>query len=150
MLSALPKCAQPGAKMALAEIRNGEDKDLAREAVKAFEKAYGVKNANAAAKITGDEEELLVFFDYPAELWVHRRTTNPIEYTFATVRHRTKVTMGPGSKAAGIAMDFKRIESAKRRRRVVNSPHLVALVRGGADCVNERARRTTRRAGSGS
>ena len=86
----------------------------------------------AAAKVTGDEEELLAFYDYPAEHWVHLRTTNPIESTFATVRLRTKVTKGPGSKAAGLAMAYKLIESAQRRWRVVNAPHLVALVRAGA------------------
>ena len=134
VLGALPKSAHPGAKKALAEIWNAEDKDHARKAVKAFEKAYGVKYPKAAAKITGDEEEAaLGVFDYPAEHWVHLRTTNPIESTFATVRHRTKVTKGPGSKAAGIAMAFKLIESAQRRWRVVqNAPHLVALVRAGA------------------
>ena len=66
----------------------------------------------AAAKITEDEDELLAFYDYPAEHWVHLRTTNPIESTFATVRLRTKVTKGHGSKAAGLAMAFKLIESA--------------------------------------
>ncbi len=131
VLGALPKSAHPGAKKALAEIWNAEDKDHARTAVKAFGKAYGVKYPKAAAKITGDEAELLAFFDYPAEHWVHLRTTNPIESTFATVRHRTKVTKGPGSKASGIAMAFKLIESAQRRWRVVNAPHLVALVRAG-------------------
>jgi len=63
---------------------------------------------------------------------VHLRTANPIESTFATVRHRTKVTKGPGSKAAGLAMACKLIESAQRRWRSVNAPHLVALVRAGA------------------
>lgn len=58
---------------------------------------------------------------------MHLRTTNPIESTFATVRHRTKVTKGPGSKAAGVAMAFKLIEAAQRRWRAVNAPHLVAL-----------------------
>ena len=55
-----------------------------------------------------------------------------IESTFATVRHRTKVTEGPGSKAAGLAMAFKLIEAAQARWRAVNAPHLVALVRAGA------------------
>jgi hypothetical protein len=58
--------------------------------------------------------------------------TNPIESTFATVRHRTKVTKGPGSRAAGLAAAFKRTESAQDRWRLVNAPHLVALVRAGA------------------
>jgi transposase-like protein len=132
VLSALPKTAHPGAKKALAEIWNAEDKRHALAAVKAFDVAYGAKFGKAVAKITNDVEELLAFFDYPAEHWIHLRTTNPIESTFATVRHRTKVTKGPGSRAAGLAMAFKLIESAQARWRAVNSPQLVALVRTGA------------------
>ena len=64
--------------------------------------------------------------------WIHLRTTNPIESTFATVRLRQRVTKGPGSRAAGVAMAFKLIESAQARWRAVNAPHLVALVRAGA------------------
>ena len=63
---------------------------------------------------------------------IHLRTTNPIESTFATVRLRQRVTKGPGSRAAGVAMAFKLIESAQTRWRAVNAPHLVALVRAGA------------------
>jgi hypothetical protein len=63
---------------------------------------------------------------------IHQRTTNPIESTFATVRHRTKITRGPGSRTAGLAMAFKLIEAAQDRWRAVNAPHLVALVRAGA------------------
>jgi len=136
VLTALPKSAHPGAKKALAEIWGAEDKAHARAAVKAFDAAYGAKFPKAAAKITGDEDELLAFYDYPAEHWVHLRTTNPIESTFATVRLRTKVTKGHGSKAAALAMAFKLIESAQRRWRMVNAPHLVALVRAGATIVN--------------
>jgi putative transposase len=131
-LGALPKSAHPGAKKALAEIWNAEDKDHARKAVKAFAAAYGAKFPKAAAKITEDEEELLAFYDYPAGHWIHLRTTNPIESTFATVRLRTKVTKGHGSKAAALGMAFKLIESAQRRWRMVNAPRLVALVRAGA------------------
>jgi transposase-like protein len=136
VLAALPKSAHPGAKKALAEIWGAEDKGHARAAVKAFEAAYGAKFPKAVAKITDDLEELLAFYDYPAEHWVHLRTTNPIESTFATVRHRTKVTKGPGSRAAGLAMAFKLIESAQDRWRAVNAPHLVALVRAGATFIN--------------
>ena len=132
VLSALPKSAHPGAKKALAEIWNAEDRDHARRAVAAFKLAYGAKFPKAVAKITDDLVELLAFYDFPAEHWVHLRTTNPIESTFATVRHRTKVTKGPGSKAAGLAMAFKLIEAAQARWRAVNAPHLVALVRAGA------------------
>ncbi len=132
VLAALPKSAHPGAKRALAEIWNAEDRDHARRAVAAFKLAYGAKFGKAVAKITDDLDELLAFYDFPAEHWVHLRTTNPIESTFATVRHRTKVTKGPGSKAAGLAMAFKLIEAAQARWRAVNAPHLVALVRAGA------------------
>jgi transposase-like protein len=132
VLAALPKSAHPGAKKALAEIWNAEDREHARRAVAAFKLAYGAKFAKAVAKVTDDLDQLLAFYDYPAEHWIHLRTTNPIESTFATVRHRTKVTKGPGSKAAGLAMAFKLIEAAQARWRAVNAPHLVALVRAGA------------------
>jgi putative transposase len=75
---------------------------------------------------------LLAFCGYPAEHWICLRTTNPIESTFTTVRLRRRVTKGPGSRAAGLAMAFKLIESAQTRWRAVNAPHLVALVRAGA------------------
>lgn len=134
--AALPKSAHPGAKKALAEIWGAEDKDLAQAAVKAFEAAFGAKFPKAIAKITDDLEDLLAFCDYPCEHWVHLRTTNPIESTSATVRHRTTITKGPGSRAAGLAMAFKLIESAQDRWRAVNAPHLVALVRAGAIFIN--------------
>lgn len=98
----------------------------------AFKLAYGGKFGKAVGKITGDLDELLAFYDFLAEHWIHLRTTNPIESTFAAVRHRTKVTKGPGSKAAGLAMAYKLIEAAQARWRAVNAPHLVALVRAGA------------------
>ncbi len=132
MLNCLPKPAQPGAKAALAEIWNAEDREHAEAAAKAFAADYGTKWPKAAAKITDDLDVLLAFYDYPAEHWVHLRTTNPIESTFATVRLRQRVTKGPGSRAAGVAMAFKLIESAQARWRAVNAPHLVALVRAGA------------------
>jgi transposase-like protein len=132
VLAALPKSAHPGAKKALAEIWNAEDREHARRAAAAFKLAYGAKFGKAVAKITEDLEELLAFYDFPAEHWIHLRTTNPIESIFATVRHRTKVTKGPGSKAAGLAMAFKLIQAAQHRWRAVNASHLVALVRAGA------------------
>jgi transposase-like protein len=136
ILSALPKSAQPAAKKALAEIYNAEDKTHAQAAAKAFAAEFGIKWPKAAAKITDDLDVLLAFYDFPAEHWVHLRTSNPIESTFATVRLRTRVTKGPGSRAAGVAMAFKLIESAQDHWRMVNAPHLVALVRAGALFVN--------------
>ncbi len=78
VLAALPKSAHPGAKAALAEIYNAEDKDHALKAAKAFEDLYGAKWPKAAAKITEHLDVLLAFYDYPAEHWIHLRTTNPI------------------------------------------------------------------------
>ena len=132
VLAALPKSAHPAATRAMQEIFNAEDGDHARVAAKAFQIDYGTKFPKAAAKITDDLDVLLEFYNYPADHWVHLRTTNPIESTFATVRHRSKVTKGPGSRAAGLAMAFKLIEAAQTRWRAVNAPHLVALVRAGA------------------
>jgi transposase-like protein len=132
VLNALPKSAQPGAKAALAEIYNAEDREHALTAARAFAADYDAKWPKAVAKITDNLDVLLEFYNYPAEHWVHLRTTNPIESTFATVRLRQRVTKGPGSRAAGVAMAFKLIESAQQRWRTVNAPHLVALVRAGA------------------
>jgi transposase-like protein len=131
VLCALPKSAHPSARRALAEIRDAEDREHAESAIGAFAEAFGVKWPKAVRKITEDQDELLCFFDFPAEHWIHLKTTNPIESTFATVRLRTKVTKGPGSKAAGLAMAFKLIEAAQDRWRAVNGPQLVALVRAG-------------------
>ena len=132
VLACLPKSAHPGAIAAMREIYNAEDIDHAQVAIKAFEVDYGAKYPKAVAKIVDNADVLLEFYKYPAEHWVHLRTTNPIESTFATVRLRTKVTKGPGSRAAGIAMAYKLIDAAQVRWRAVNAPHLVALVRAGA------------------
>jgi transposase-like protein len=136
VLAAVPKSAHQAAKKALPEIWGAEDKSHAVAVVKVFTELFGAKFPEAIAKITDDLDQLLAFYDYPAEHWIHLRTTNPIESTFATVRHRTKITRGPGSKAAGLAMAFKLIMAAQHRWRAVNAPHLVALVRAGATFVN--------------
>jgi putative transposase len=101
-------------------------------AMEAFAAEFGIKWPKAVAKVTDDADSLLTFYDYPAEHWLHLRTTNPIESTFAPVRARTKVTKGPGNAAAGLAMVFKLLEAAEQRWRKVNGPRLVALVRAGA------------------
>jgi len=132
VLSALPKSVHPAARRALAEIRDAEDRAHADTAMTAFADEFGAKWPKAVAKITDKPDALLCFFDFPAEHWIHLKTTNPIESTFATVRLRTKVTKGPGSRTAGLAMAFKLIEAAQVRWRAVNGPHLVALVRAGA------------------
>jgi putative transposase len=132
VLAALPTSAHPTARRMLAEIRDAEDRDHALRAAHAFAHHFGAKWPKAVAKILDDLEALLAFYDFPAEHWIHLKTTNPIESTFSTVRLRTRVTKGAGSRAAGLAMAFKLIESAQQRWRAVNGPHLVALVRTGA------------------
>ena len=98
VLDALPKPAQPAAKAAIADIYNAEDKEHASAAIKAFAKQYSAKLPKAVGKVVDDEAVLLAFYDYPAEHWIHLRTTNPIESIFSTVRLRTKVTRGAGSR----------------------------------------------------
>jgi putative transposase len=132
VLGSLPASVQAGARRALAEIRDAPDRGHAKRAIEVFARDYGVKWPKAVAKVTDDAEELLTFYDFPAEHWVHLKTSNPIESTFSSVRLRTRVTKGPGSKAAGLAMAFKLLEAAQDRWRAVNGPHLVALVRAGA------------------
>ncbi len=78
ILDSLPKSAQPAAKRAIQDIYNAEDKGQARKAVAAFARQYGAKYPKAVKNITDDEDELLAFFDFPAEHWIHLRTTNPI------------------------------------------------------------------------
>lgn len=123
---------QPLAKKMLAEVRDAEDKEHAAEAARRFDAEFRPRWPKAAGKLTDDLDVLLTFYDFPAEHWIHLKTSNPIESTFSTVRLRTKVTKGPGSRAAGLAMAFKLVEAAQDRWRSVNGAHLVALVRASA------------------
>jgi transposase-like protein len=103
------------------------------------------KFPKAVAKIVDDADVLLEFYRYPAEHWIHLHTTNPIESTFATVRLRSKITKGPGSRAAGLAMAFKLIEAAETRWRAVNAP-APGRPRSGRSSVREgQTHRTTGR-----
>jgi len=135
-LDALPKSLQPKAKAALHEIMNAEHKEAAEVAVDRFQETYGAKYPKAVDKLLKDREVLLTHFDFPAEHWIHLRSTNAIESTFATVRLRTHKTKGAGSRAAGLAMAYKLLDAAQARWRCVNAPHLVALVRAGATFVD--------------
>jgi transposase-like protein len=86
----------------------------------------------ATTKITNELDTLLAFYDYPVEHWIHLRTTNPIESTFSTVRLRTRVTRGAGSRQAALAMAYKLLDAAQDRWRKINAPHLVPSLRAGA------------------
>ena len=90
MLAVLPKSVHKDAKAALAEIYNAQDREHALTAAKSFSTAYGAKWPKATAKVTDDLDVLLAFYDFPAEHWIHLRTTTPIESTFATVRLRQR------------------------------------------------------------
>jgi transposase-like protein len=85
-----------------------------------------------------DKDSLLAFFDYPAEHWKHLRTTNPIESTFATVKLRTRVTQGAGSRRAGLAMTFKLLKVAEKTWRRIDGQELVPLVRAGVRFVDRK------------
>ncbi len=136
VLDCLPKSMQPQARRAIAEITNAQNKAEAELAVDRFGAEFGARWPKAVDKILSDREALVAFYDFPAEHWGHLRTSNPIESTFATVRARTNVTKGPGSRQAGLAMAFKLLQAAEGRWRRVNAPELVALVRAGATFVN--------------
>ncbi|MDQ4001683.1 MAG: IS256 family transposase [Actinomycetota bacterium] len=136
VLDALPKSAHRRAKKAIREITEAENKAEAHKAVKEFAQEFGRKWPKAVKKIEDDKEALLCYYDFPAEHWRHLRTTNPIESPFATVRARTGITKGPGSREAGVAMIFKLLEAAEGRWRRLNGHHLIPLVRAGAKFVN--------------
>ena len=94
VLNAMPKSVQAKAKAHLHDIWQAETKATANVAFDFFVETYGVKWDKAVAKLVKDRDALLTFYDFPAEHWKHIRTSNPIESTFATVRHRTKRTKG--------------------------------------------------------
>ncbi|WP_373979519.1 transposase [Streptomyces sp. TLI_146] len=128
----LPKSAQPGATKAIQEIYTAVHRSHAEKAIEAFAKTYGARFPKAVAKTTDDAEELLTFYDSPAEYWIQLRTAHPIESTFSTVKLRAKVTGGACSPAAALTMVFNLVESARARWRAITGAHLVSLVRAGA------------------
>ena len=135
VLDALPKRLQPEAKGALAQIYRAESREKALEAVSGFAEQFSSFD-KAVKKVTGNLDSLLCFFDFPAEHWLHLRTTNPIESTFSTVRLRTRVTRGAGSRRAALAMAYKLLDAAQERWHKVSAPELVALVRAGATFID--------------
>jgi putative transposase len=131
ILDKMPKGAQPKAKAALHEIYRAETKAGAEKAFELFVKTYQAKYPKATECLEKDKGVLLAFYDFPAEHWVHIRTTNPIESVFSTVRLRHDKTKGNGSRAACLTMVFKLMESASKGWRSLNgSPLLSEVVKG--------------------
>jgi putative transposase len=131
VLDKLPKRVQPRAKSQLHEIMRAPDRQTAVEEIGRFTVEFEDRYPKAVYTLTKDQEKMLTLFNYPAAHWIHLRTTNAIESTFATVKARTRVTKGAGSRNAGLAMAFKLLLEGERRWRRVNSPHLVPLVQAG-------------------
>lgn len=131
VLNHFPKSVQPRAKEALHEIWMAETREEAYKAFTCFGETYGVKYPRAWECLEKDKDELLAFYDFPAEHWKHLRTTNPIESTFATIRLRHRKTKGSGNRKASLVMMFKLAEAAaKRWRRLDGHQHITSLLQG--------------------
>lgn len=131
VLDALPKRLPPEAKTAIHGKYLAGTRADAIDRVAEFADKFE-SHPKAVAKITGELDTLLAFDDYPAEHWKHLRSTDAIESTLATVRLRTKVTKGAGSRRAALAMAYKLCDAAQQRWRRIDGPHLAALVRARA------------------
>lgn len=128
VLDKLPQRLQEKAKEGLREVMNAPDRESARSAIRAFRSEFGAKYERAVSCLEEDTEELLRFMEFPAEHWIHLKTTNVIESVFAPAKGRTKKTKGAGSRKAGLAMAYKLITTAQERWRKINAPHLLELV----------------------
>lgn len=131
LLDKFPKRLQPKAKRALHEIMQSATREDAEKAMEAFRREHEAKYPKAAQCLLKDADSLLAFFDFPAEHWRHIRTTNAIESVFATVRLRTRVTKGAGSRKAGLMMAYKLMDAASTRWRALHGAHLVKNVLDG-------------------
>jgi putative transposase len=131
ILNKLPKSQQPKAKRSLQEIWMAETRADAEAAFDAFIAGYELKYKKASECLAKDREALLAFYDFPAEHWKHLRTSNPIESTFATVRHRTIRSKGCLSNKTALAMVFKLVDAAQKSwRRLDGHNQLPKLVLG--------------------
>jgi transposase-like protein len=131
VLNKMPKSIQPKAKSMLQQIWMAETRKQARQAFDLFVVTFKAKYVKAVECLAKDRDVLLRFYDFPAEHWVHLRTTNPIESTFATVRLRTRRTKGCGSRMACLTMVFKLVQCAERHWRRLNSKELIVeIIRG--------------------
>jgi putative transposase len=136
VLDKLPKRLQAEAKQKLHDIWMADTREHAQEAFDLFLKTYQAKYPKACRCLAKDREVLLAFYDFPAEHWVHLRTTNPIESTFASVRLRTKKTKGSGSRTASLTMVFKLVQSASKRWRALNGSQLLPDVIEGVSFID--------------
>jgi len=128
VLDALPKRLQPTAKSLLHEMMESPSHREARATLERFRVEFDAKYPKAVAKLDKDWAHLTAFYDFPAEHWRHLRTSNAIESSFATVKLRTRVTKGAGSKKAALAMAYKLLDAAQERWRRFNGHELVADV----------------------
>jgi putative transposase len=133
VLDKLPKRLQPRAKEMLHEIMRSPNRKDAMEETDRFSEEFDARYPKAVETLLKDQDQLLRFFDFPAQHWIHLRTSNAIESAFSTVKARTRKTRGAGSRKAGLALAFKLLEAAEGRWRRINAPHLVALVRAGEE-----------------
>lgn len=113
VLTALPKTLHSRAKGDLQDIWMAETRQQAHDAMALFIENYGAKYPKATEKLAKDREALLAFYDFPAEHWQHLRTTNPIESTFAIVRHRTTRARNCLSRNTFLGVAFKLMEEAE-------------------------------------
>ncbi len=125
VLDKLPKNMQPKAKGMIHEIWMADTRENAAKAFDAFLENYQAKYPKACECLSKDRDELLVFYDFPAEHWKHLRTINPIESTFATIRLRHRRTKGNGTRRACLAMMFKLAQSAERGWRLLDGAKLL-------------------------
>jgi putative transposase len=132
VLDCLPKRLQPRAKELLHEMMEAPTRADAALALERFRGEFEAKYPKAIAKLDRDWKYLTAFYDFPAEQWRHLRTSNAIESSFATVKLRTRVTKGAGSKKAALAMAYKLLDAAQERWRRFNGHELVADVLAGA------------------
>ena len=131
VLNKVAKSVQPRMKKDLAEVWMSPDRATAETAIAIFDEKYGAKYPKAVECLTKDRTTLLSFYDYPAEHWVHLRTTNPIESVFATVRHRTVRTKGALSANTARLMVFKLVmAAAKTWRKLKGENQLPKVIRG--------------------
>ena len=135
VLNKLPKALQPKAKSDLQQIWMAPGRQAAQTAFDHFVTTYAPKYPKAAECLGKDREALLAFYDFPAEHWVHLRTTNPIESTFATVRLRTAKTRGCVSRSSILSMVFKLAKSAEQHwRKLKRSERLAEVLTGVVWC----------------